>query len=433
MAAKWTAVRIITSKLRQSVSGVPMMSFDVAATKKLVGNRIDSLTPKIVEISHKIFDNPELGLSEFKAAELLAAELAESGFHIERNVAGLPTAFKASKGKIGNPAIGLIAEYDALPKLGHACGHNIIAASAVGAAMGLSELLNNVDGRIIVFGTPNEEGSTAAGKGLTDLESQVRGKIEMVKAGSFNDVDAVMEIHPYVKTTMTARFLALIPVKISFIGKPAHAAAAPEKGVNALDAVIQTYNGINALRQYLRSDVRIHGIITEGGEAPNIVSEKASALFYLRALDERYLDEVLTKVRRCAEGAALAAGAILDFRPSSYSLSNMLTNSILSETFEKNLRELGEPVEGLDDHEQLGSSDIGNVSWVVPAIHPLIAVGPRSVAIHSHEFANLTISESGNRALIIAAKSMALTCIDLFANKDMFEKMKMEHSKAVEA
>ncbi|MCX6659631.1 MAG: M20 family metallopeptidase [Candidatus Bathyarchaeota archaeon] len=403
-----------------------MPSWDVALTKRLVSERIEVLKPKILQISHFIFENPELGLSEFKASELLSTELRRHGFSVEMGVAGLPTAFKASKGKTGEPAIGLIAEYDALAALGHACGHNIIAASAVGAALGLAEFLEETRGRLVVFGTPNEEGSTAEGKGLIEPESQVRGKVKMVEAGCFNDIDAAMMIHPYVKTTLTPEFLALTPLRIAFKGKPAHAAAAPEKGINALDAVILTFNAINALRQHIRSDVRIHGIVTEGGEAPNIVPEKASALFYLRASDKKYLDEVLKRVKGCAEGSALATGATLDFRPSPYSLANMLTNSVLCRIFEKNLGELGETVDQMEKHEHLGSSDIGNVSQIIPTIHPLVAVGPRNLAIHSHEFAKAAISESGDRALILAAKAMAFTCVDLFADREIFSQMRKE-------
>lgn len=409
-----------------------MPSLDAAATKRLVNERINSLTPRILEISHTIFKNPELGLSEFKASELLTAELKEHGFSVEKGVAGLATAFKASKGKLGEPTVGLIAEYDALPEIGHGCGHNIIAASAVGAAMGLSEFLDDFGGRLVVLGTPNEEGSSAGGWVETKLESQVRGKVEMVRAGCFSDIDAVMEIHPHIKTTPSARFQALTPVKITFTGKPAHAAVSPEKGVNALDAVILSFTAINALRQHLRSDARIHGIITEGGEAPNIIPEKASALFYLRASDRKYLDEVLIKFRKCAEGASLATGARLDFQRSPCTLESMLTNSILCKVFEKNLRELGVDVEETGENEYLGSSDIGNVSVVVPTIHPLIAVGPKNLVLHSREFADAAVSESGDEALILATKAMAFTCVDLFSNKEIFRQMKMKHRASVE-
>lgn len=404
-----------------------MSSLEITEIKRLVDKKIDHLAQRIKEISHTIYENPELGLSEFKAVDLLTKELESYGYSIERNLAGLSTAFKASKGNLGEPTVGLIAEYDALPDLGHACGHNIISASAVGAAMGLADFLDNTGGRVVVFGTPNEEGATAEGGKLTDIESQVRGKVKMVESGIFKDIDAVMEIHPYVKTTLTPDFLALIPVKISFTGKPAHAAAAPEMGVNALEAIILTFNSINSLRQHLRSDTRIHGIITEGGEAPNIVPEKTSALFYLRASDKKYLEEVLMKVKKCAEGASIATGAILDFHPSSYSLSNMINNNTLCKLFKKNLIELGMEIDELDRHEHLGSSDIGNVSYVVPAIQPLIAVGEKDIAIHSREFGKATISKKGDQSLILATKALAFTFLDLMADKEIFHKIKMEH------
>lgn len=409
-----------------------MSSLEITEIKRLVDKKIEYLSQHIKEISHTIYDNPELGLSEFKAVDLLTKELESYGYSIERNVADLPTAFKASKGNIGEPAVGLIAEYDALPDLGHACGHNIISASAIGAAMSLSEFLDDTGGRIVVFGTPNEEGATAEGKKLIDIESQVRGKVKMVESGSFKGIDVVMEIHPYVKTTLTPDFLALIPVKISFTGKPAHAAAAPEMGINALEAVILTFNSINSLRQHLRSDARIHGIITEGGEAPNIVPERASALFYLRAADKKYLEEVLMKVKKCAEGASIATGAKLDFHQSSYSLANMINNKTLCKFFEKNLIKLGMEIDELDRHEHLGSSDIGNVSYVVPAIQPLIAVGEKDIAIHSREFGKATISQKGDQSLILATKALAFTFLDLMANKEIFRKIKMEHKTSIQ-
>ncbi|WP_455368820.1 M20 family metallopeptidase [[Eubacterium] cellulosolvens] len=409
-----------------------MSPLEITEAKRLVDKKIENLSQHIIEISHTIYQNPELGLSEFKAADLLTKELESHGYSIERNVAGLSTAFKASKGNLGTPTIGLIAEYDALPDLGHACGHNIISASAVGAAIGLADFLDNTGGRVVVFGTPNEEGATAEGEKLSDIESQVRGKVKMVESGSFKGIDAVMEIHPYVKTTLTPDFLALIPVKISFTGKPAHAAAAPEMGINALEALILTFNSINSLRQHLRSDARIHGIITEGGEAPNIIPEKSSALFYLRASDKKYLEHVLMKVKKCAEGASIATGAKLDFHQSSYSLANMINNNTLCKFFEKNLIELGMAVDELDRHEHLGSSDIGNVSYIVPAIQPLIAVGEKDIAIHSREFGKATISKKGDQSLILATKALAFTFLDLMADKEIFRKIKMEHEKSIQ-
>ena len=387
--------------------------------KRIVINEIESEKKRFIEISKNLYENPELGLKECKAVKLLTSELEKNKFEIEKCFIGVETAFKATlKGKSTFPTVALLAEYDALPEIGHGCGHNFIATCTLAAAVGLSKIMDGLDGELLVIGTPDEEG--------TGIGDDCRSKVKMVEKNAFNDVDAVIEIHPYIKNVVDVKFLTLDAVEISFKGKAAHAAAFPEKGINALDAVIQTFNGINALRQYFRKDVKVHGIITDGGKAPNIIPEKATAFFYVRSADREYNDFLLDKIKTCAEGAALATGAKLTFDIHPNSLESMRTNKTLAKIFEENLQGLGIKVEKMGEHEGMGSSDIGNISQVVPTIHPCVFVGSRDIVLHTKEFAEATISKNGVEAMMIAAKAVALTCVELFFNSEIVERARRE-------
>ncbi|MCL0029594.1 M20 family metallopeptidase [Dehalococcoidia bacterium] len=360
--------------------------------------QIESLKDELIELSDRIHKNPELGFEEHKACAWLTDMLSEHGFEVERGVAGLKTAFRATfTGSKEHPRVALLAEYDALPEIGHACGHNIIAASSVGAAIALSKL--NLPGTVVVLGTPAEEGGG--------------GKIIMIEQGAFKGIDAAMMIHPSDQNLIWKGSLAIKQIRMKFKGKSAHAAAKPEKGINALDAVIQTFNNINALRQHLTEDVRIHGIITHGGVKPNMVPDYAEAYFYVRALEENYLLEVLEKVKNCAKGAALAQGAKVEFEIGRGYRSHK-PNHALAEAFEANLLALGVKPDRPPEHGGIGSSDIGDVSHVVPAIHPYISITEGELPGHSPEFAEAACSEKGHRGLVIGAKALAMTAIDLF-------------------
>jgi len=388
--------------------------------KKVVINEIDKEKERYYELSKKLYQNPELGLREYKASKFLTSELEKNGFKIENCFMKIETAFKGEfVGNAESPTIALLAEYDALPEIGHGCGHNFIAISTLAAALAVSKAMKNLDGKLIIIGTPDEEGTA---KGSKDSKS----KVKMVNNGVFDNIDAVIEIHPYPKNAVDAKFLALDAIEIIFRGKAAHAAASPEKGINALDAVIQTFNGINALRQHLRGDHRIHGIVTNGGKAPNIVPEKAAAFFFIRSADREYSNLLLKRIKACAEGAASATGAKLTFKILPNSLESMKTNITLSRIFEKNLIDLGSKMEELNEYEGKGSSDIGNVSQVVPTIHPFVSVGSKNVVLHSREFAEATISKSGLEAMIIASKAIAMTCVELFYNHKIIEDAKEE-------
>jgi amidohydrolase len=389
---------------------------DITELKAAAIAGVENRRAELVCLSDTIHATPELGFEEFKATALLTQVLEDNDFQIERGVAGLDTAFVgAQAGKPGGPVIAILAEYDALRGLGHACGHNIIAAAAVGAGLALKPLLPGLAGTIRVIGTPAEEGGG--------------GKAIMVDAGVFDDVDAAMMIHPAARNIVGRSALAAYGISIEFFGKAAHAAATPDKGINALDAVLLTFSGINALRQHVRDDVRIHGIIRHGGDAANIIPDYTSAELIVRAADTRYASEVLEKVRACAEGAALATGARIEFKQTGPRYDAKLPNPKLAGLFKENLDVLGREVEVATGNERMGSSDIGNVSQVVPTIHPYIAIGSEDLVGHTNEFREAAASEAGHEGLIAAAKALAMTTIDLLAIPANLEEAKENFAK----
>ncbi|MDI6916416.1 MAG: M20 family metallopeptidase [Thermoplasmatales archaeon] len=378
--------------------------------KKEVGKHIDKLRRELIQLSNKIHDNPETMFQEYKACKWITSILESHNFRVEKNVAGLETAFKAvCPFEKKSPRIAFLAEYDALPGIGHGCGHNLISAMSVGAAVGLSKI-KDLPGSIVVLGTPAEEGGG--------------GKVTMIEKGVFNQIDAAMMLHPNTKNIVERKTLAVKELKIRFKGKSAHASGEPEKGINALDAVIQTFNNINALRQHLTEDVRIHGIITNGGLKPNIVPDYSEALFYVRALDDRYLLKVLEKVKNCGKAAGIATGASVSFELGSGYKSKKL-NPTLYNVFAKNFERFVS-TDKPPEHGGLGSSDIGDLSWVVPAIHPYISISKKDIPSHSVEFARAAKSGMGNRAIIVGAKSLAYTAIDLFTNPELMRKVKKD-------
>lgn len=371
---------------------------DIAELKRKVKDSVESQKQQLIQLSLNIHDNPELGFKEEKASAWLTSYLEDNGFHVERGIAGLPTAFRATYGQ-GRPRIALLAEYDALPKIGHGCGHNIIGVSATGAAVASKSVIDKLGGSIVVMGTPGEE--------------SFGGKIDMVKAGAFKEIDVAMLVHPEVRNMPTEEALACSSLEVEFFGRPAHAASQPHKGINALDAMILAFTSINSLRQHIRGDARIHGIITDGGEAPNIVPAHSAAVFLVRALDNDYLAELKDKVLNCFAGASIASGARLEYRWRDRTYAPLTSNMTLAELFKQNLESLGRQVETCDPRLGLGSTDMGNVSQVVPSIHPTIAIAPREVLIHTPEFAAATVSEAGHSGLLDAAKALAMTVADI--------------------
>lgn len=376
---------------------------DLAAVKRAIVARVDDMKEQVTSLAQAIHEYRETGLHEYRSSELLAGTLERGGFELERGVAGLATAFRASYGTAG-PRIAILAEMDALPGLGHACGHNIIGAAAAGAALALRSTLPPEAARIVVLGTPAEE------LGI--------GKVEMVNAGLFKEVDFAMMVHPSSRRQVIKGYLGLAKVRFVFRGAAAHAAAYPEEGINALDGVLQTFNGINALRQQLRQDVRVHGIITEGGVAPNIIPDRAACAFYVRAGDLEELARVKERVIACAEGAARAAGCRLEVEEDRRVLAPLRINYPFSALYSAQLGYLGlEEAEAPADRNR-GSSDIGNVSQVVPTIHPHVPIG-EGVHIHTEVFARAAVSEQGRKAVLEGAKALALTAAELAASSEM--------------
>jgi len=374
------------------------MTLEIEELKLKIKDSVESQRQQLIQLSLNIHDNPELGFKEEKAVAWLTGYLEDSGFHVERGIAGLATAFRATYGQ-GSPTIALLAEYDALPKIGHACGHNIIGVSAVGAAVASKSIIDQLGGSIVVMGTPGEE--------------VFGGKIDMVKAGTFKEIDVAMLVHPEVRNMPTEEALACSSLEVEFFGRPAHAAGQPHKGINALDAMILAFTSINSLRQHIRGDARIHGIITDGGEAPNIVPAHSAAVFLIRALDYDYLAELKDKVLNCFTGASIASGARLEYRWRDRTYAPMKSNMTLAGLFKQNLESLGRQVETCDPQFGLGSTDMGNVSQVVPSIHPTIAIAPREVLIHTPEFAAAAASQAGQQGLMDAANAMAMTVADI--------------------
>ncbi len=382
--------------------------------KEQACGQVDRLAKRLIAVSQEIYDHPELKFEERRASRLLAEELRAGGFLVELGIGNLETAIRASHPEVkSGPTVALLAEYDALPEIGHACGHNLIAAASLGTSLALGEIKAELPGRLLFLGTPAEEGGG--------------GKVTLIEAGLFKGVDAAMIFHPASYTVADRGSLAITEVVIEFTGRPAHAAASPEKGINALDAVIQTFNGLSALRQHIKDGARIHGVITDGGAKPNIVPEHAAACFYVRAAESEYRDELLAKLRRCAEGAALSTGARLSFQTVGHAYKAMRPNHTLAAAFVANLEALGESLH-TPKERGLGSTDMGDVSQVVPAIHPYIAICGEEIASHSREFAAAAASPRGQAAMLLAAKALAMTAVDLFTAPALVRRMKQEFS-----
>jgi amidohydrolase len=382
----------------------------VAEIKTHIYETIDKLEPELVDLSLRIHRHPETKFEEYNASRWLARAAEEAGFAVEMPIAELETAFRATySGSEEGPVVAFLAEYDALPKLGHACGHNLIAAASLGAALGMQMAMDHVPGTLQLIGTPAEEGGG--------------GKVILAAAGVFDDVDVAMMFHPSSRTILWKHALARRKLFIEFLGKSAHAASHPEKGVSALDATLLTFQNINALREHIVDDARIHGIITDGGDAPNIVPDYSASLFYVRALDDDTCDELLERVRNCARAAALATGAEvkMDMQGAYRSLR---TNVPLAEAFKANLEALGWTFADLDPTAHIGSTDMGDVSHITNTIHPYLSIGPEELVGHSTEFAEAAASERGHRTMIDAAKALAATATDVLLRPSLLESVK---------
>jgi amidohydrolase len=389
-----------------------------AGLKQSAIAKIDLLRDELSRISAVIHANPEIAFQEFNACARLCDTLTRAGFQVTRGIGGLQTAFRAEAHGSGEGAtIAILAEYDALPELGHACGHNIMAAAALGAALAVKGVLDQLPGRVVVIGTPAEEGGG--------------GKVILVEKGIFNDVDAAMIVHPAGRTLAVRGSLASTRLFLEFGGRASHAAAAPEDGINALEAVILTFNNVNALRLHLRSDARVHGIITHGGTAANIIPDFAAAQFSVRAAKQGYAQQVLRRVIQCAESGAAATGATVKYSTNP-SYAELIPNLTLARQFTENWESIGVRVDEPRPQEHGGSTDMGNVSHVVPAIHPYIKIASDGVGGHTPEFREAALSAEGKAGLIYAAKGMALTTIDLLSDPALMARVKEEFVETVQ-
>ena len=388
---------------------------------------IESSKTELFDLSKDVHAHPELNYEEFYSSNALAGFLEQRDFSVERGIGGVETAFRASiSGGAGNgPTIAVLAEYDALPEIGHGCGHNLIAMAAMGAALGLQANAANLPGRVEIIGTPAEEGGG--------------GKIRLLEAGVFDGVDATLSSHPFSNRTIVPAVsprgeswsLAMVGYRYVYHGRAAHAAAAPEAGVNALNAVIHLFTGIDALRQHLRDDVRIHGVITDGGTAPNVVPEFAAANFMLRSRSGQYLsDEVVGKVRQVAEGAAAMTGARLEVEEFYPFYENVQPNLALAQAVGANLQALGvrldEPIPGRPGSG--ASTDFGNVSQAMPAYELRYAVSETPVASHTRDMCETAITDFALSSALQVAKALSLTTADLLRDATLVEAAKAEYA-----
>ncbi len=348
-------------------------------------------------------------MQERQAAALLADRLEAHGFQVERSATGLETAFSATWGE-GPVTIAYICEYDALPGMGHACGHNLIATAGLGAAYGLKAALSPSQVSLLVVGTPAEE--------------TIGGKIILLARGAFEGVDVVLMAHPSPADVDMAPMYGVEQVEVEYRGQSAHASFAPEMGVNALDGLVTAYQAIAQLRQHIRRDSRIHGIITHGGSAPNVVPDRAAGSFLVRALRPAYLEELKGKVHRCFEAGAAASGATVDIRWGPWSYAPMRNNSALAAAYRGNAESLGRTF--LDTRlDSTGSSDMGNVSQAIPSIHPMFGIGAAAFN-HTPAFADVCATDAAHQSMIQAAQALAMTGVDVALDPDLLQRAKEE-------
>ncbi len=389
---------------------------------------IDAAREELFGIALDIHAHPELNYQEFHAAKLLSDTLEAHDFAVERGIGGVETAFRATlEGGAGDgPTVAVLAEYDALPEIGHGCGHNLIAMAGLGAGLGVQANIKNLPGRLVVIGTPAEEGGG--------------GKIKLLDAGVFDGVDICLSSHPSSNRTVIPQdipldeswSLAMVGFRYIYHGKAAHAAAAPEEGINALNSLIHLFTGIDALRQHLREDTRIHGIITDGGLAPNVVPEFAAANFMLRCRDRNYLSDVIVgKVLKIAEGAALISGATLEVEPYYPFYENVLPNGVLAENLRANAEAVGMRIDAPTGGRRGSgaSTDFGNVSQVLPSLELRYAVSETPVPSHSRQMTETAITETALSSALNVAKVLSLTAGDFLRDPARLKEAQAEFAK----
>ena len=395
---------------------IKCMNADLSDIKNRLITDVDSQSAALEKIALDIHANPELGFKEYRAVQLLIEYFRNTGFQIEQGLCGLDTAFRATFGK-GKPTIAFLGEYDALPDIGHGCGHNLIAASSAGAAVAGRYLAEYYGGQIQYIGTPAEE--------------LFGGKITLCQRGGFEGLDAVMMVHPESgKSVAMANAMACTTLYVEYFGLESHAAAEPHAGINALDAIIIGYNAISALRQHIKSGSRIHGVITDGGAAPNVVPGHSAGTFLVRASTVAYLEELKNKVLNCFRAGEQATGARLKYRWDPIIYEPLKNNNALAKLFVANYEKLGHDIELADPSAVFGSTDMGNVSQLVPGLHAFVSIAPSDVAGHTKEFARAAGGEIGLDVMKEAAKALAMTAADLFANPVLVKDVKREFEHA---
>ncbi|HJH01062.1 MAG TPA: M20 family metallopeptidase [Aerococcus urinaeequi] len=381
--------------------------------KETLHQEVSGLETDLRGLSDYIFANPELGHQEFKSSKAHIELLEKHGFTVETPYAGFDTAFRATfdSGQAG-PTIAYLSEYDALPSIGHGCGHNMLGTVDTGAGIALSKVINQTGGRVIVLGTPAEETTGT--------------KVDMANSGVFDDVDLAMCTHPSDENTMSGTSMAIHPIAFEFFGKPAHAAEAPEEGINALDAILNLFNNINSLRQEMRSSARVHGIITHGGDAANVIPEYTRAEFYVRALDTPYMEVLSEKIINCAKAAALASGCTMKHTDFENIYKDMITNETLSAAYNENARDLGIEMvpEKLGEN---GSIDMGDVSHVVPSIHSYYSItnGKRVIG-HTPEFRDCTQTQFAYDMMMKVVETLARTGVDVISKPELLAEIQTE-------
>lgn len=383
-------------------------------------DEVDKRADALIAVSHQIHEHPELGYEEHFAHDLLTEVLEDESLDPERGAYGLPTAFAARAGSTG-PTIAVLCEYDALPGIGHACGHNIIAAAGLGAGLAAATLADELGGRVVVLGTPAEEGGG--------------GKVRMADHGAFDGVDVAMMVHPAGADLCTMNAIAVQQIWVEYHGQAAHAAAYPYKGKNALDAAVLGYMNVAALRQHIRPDERIHGIFTNSGDKPNIVPKFASAQWYVRAANLRRLEPLKQRVLACLQAGADAAGCEMSHEWKDPAYADLVDNEPLIGLYVENAAALGREVHDPNAFEVrvVGSTDMGNVSHLVPSIHPMIKVAPPHISIHTPEFADYARGDDGDRAVIDGAKAMAMTMADVWLREGVLDAVKQRFATVATA
>lgn len=380
----------------------------IDTAKQQAQQAVAAVAPELIRISKEIHSHPELAFEEHHACHQLVSFVKAQGFDVREGAYGMPTAFRGEWGN-GPVTIAICAEYDALPGIGHACGHNLIAGNAVGAAVALKAALQPSDARIVILGTPAEEGHG--------------GKIVMVREGCFDDIDVAMMAHPGPVSLSGSQMFGVAHVDVEYRGKSVHASVFPEQGINALDALVTAYQSIAQLRHHIRRDARLHGIITHGGDAANIIPNYTKGAFYVRALKPWYLEQLKERVRHCFEAGALATGCELSMDwHEAEEYAPMNNNAPMVEAYRRSGEELGESFFEVRDLTS-GSSDMGNVSQVVPSIHPNFGVGS-PIITHSPEFTAVAATDDAHESMLRAAKLLAMIGIDVALDPDLLASAK---------